>query len=316
MMGAAVRLLCGIGSMLWLASCAFPRPADVGDDGNGNDDLCGNGVTDSNAGEQCESEGNDSQACNGKTAGAVACHVPACGDGYTNIRFNPDGAHAEECDNLGGGNTQACNGNNGGTNSAGSCRQPRCGNGYTNEQFKPDGLHPEECDVGTSDTSACNGSNAPSAVQCQRAECGDGYINAQFKPDGAHAEQCDNLGGRNTRPATATMAVTTVQVAVCNRSAATATRTTSSSRTGSIPSSATAAPQATPARATAARPQSPFGASQRSAETTTTTRRLRSVTVGHRTLQSVMAILPARPAASRRSATTVTSTGWLVNSAK
>jgi len=95
--------------------------------------VCGDNYVNQEAGEQCESSGRDSQTCNGRSAAALACHVPLCGDGYVNTAFTPPGGQAtEECDNANGVDTAACNGNKNGNAGPGSCRASRCGDGYFN----------------------------------------------------------------------------------------------------------------------------------------------------------------------------------------
>jgi hypothetical protein len=121
---------------------------------NCKDPWCGDGVTDT--GEQCDSSGTDTAACNGGT-----CQNSQCGDGYVN------GADGEQCDTS-GVDTAACNG--------GTCQNSQCGDGYVN------GADGEQCDSSGVDTSTCNGGT------CQNSQCGDGYVN------GADGEQCDTSG--------------------------------------------------------------------------------------------------------------------------
>lgn len=159
--------------------------------------VCGDNYINSAAGEVCESQ-NDSAGCNGKNATAsngtpVGCHLPRCGDGYTNLQFSPPGGNVEQCDNLGGGDTSSCNGNNSGMNGIGSCRVPSCGDGYVNPQFLPPGnTTGEQCDtLGGSDSSTCNGNGAVS-LKCHSVVCGDGYKNTTA------GETCEPPGGADT----------------------------------------------------------------------------------------------------------------------
>jgi hypothetical protein len=64
-----------------VGACSFPRPADVAGDAEIDaqfdaqfNDLCGNGIVDHSKGEQCESSGKDTQACNGNPLGTASCH--------------------------------------------------------------------------------------------------------------------------------------------------------------------------------------------------------------------------------------------------
>lgn len=143
--------------------------------------------------EDCEPQnqtGSDTAICNGNGAGAVSCKTPTCGDGHVNNAFTPMGGRApEQCDNLGGGDSATCNGNNNGGNGSGACRRPACGDGYVNSAFTPSGGNAsEECDnFGGGDSATCNGnnngSNGPGA--CRKPACGDGYLNT------AAGEQCE-----------------------------------------------------------------------------------------------------------------------------
>lgn len=135
--------------------------------------TCGDGFK--HPREECDGGNSDTAACNGAgtkgSGGAlVECQEARCGDGYVNA------AAGEECDpgidTLNGtvdwGN---CNGPTAGVH---ACRVPRCGDGYK---------HMAEC--GETQSSTCNGPQAPSAVGCRPSECGDGYINSNA------GEECD-----------------------------------------------------------------------------------------------------------------------------
>ena len=155
------------------------------------DEFCGDRVVTPNIAEQCDT-GGDSQACD------EDCTLPTCGDGYTNTSFVPPGEiRPEVCDNKGGGDTAACNGNNHGGNGPGSCQMPVCGDRYTNPMFTPPGdTGGEACDQGN-DTPTCNGNNAGSngPGSCQVPACGDHYRNPLFIPPGeTRPEACDEGG--------------------------------------------------------------------------------------------------------------------------
>jgi hypothetical protein len=181
-------------------------------------DVCGNGIAEPTAGEQCDPGLMDSMDCNSFQADQVklgtGCKASKCGDGYTNLAAMeqcdtgnkqdtrecnalictnaicgdgyPNKAANEECDN-GSDDTAQCNGNNKGTPNSANCHLARCGDGYINTVLA------EVCDDG-GDTTACNGNNkgVPNANNCHPASCGDGYVN------GARGETCDNIGGSDT----------------------------------------------------------------------------------------------------------------------
>src|SRR5262249_58325171 len=141
------------------------------------------------AGEQCDIlGGNDSAACNGSGADAVACHTPRCGDGYHNA------AAGEGCDN-GDADTITCNGSTA-LPAAVRCQFAECGDGHVNLQAG------ETCDPGTgTDTNLCNGQNA-GAASCHTAGCGDGYTNTKegesCDTGGVDTVQCNSRGGGMT----------------------------------------------------------------------------------------------------------------------
>lgn len=178
--------------------------------------ICGNGITDPDNGEQCDNSGGaDTATCNGQNAGAVSCHAPACGDGYANAvageacdggsadtntcngsTANPSGvrcqlarcgdnyvnlAAGEACDQTTGADTSTCNGSAAGFI---SCQPTRCGDGYRNT------IAGEACDNGAANTATCNGNSAGTA-SCKPAVCGDGYVNT------AAGEQCEKDGDCN-----------------------------------------------------------------------------------------------------------------------
>jgi cysteine-rich repeat protein len=143
-------------------------------------EACGNGITDTKAGEQCDYRdpvwvGRCSDSC-----------VPfACGNGVV------DSAAGEQCD---GG---AANGLH--ADCLPTCLLNVCGDGYVNETLAADGLPKETCDDGPA--SATYQAECPytrdSATPCQlcsqcRLEtrparyCGDGVV------DGADGEACDD----------------------------------------------------------------------------------------------------------------------------
>lgn len=148
--------------------------------------ICGDGFYDPDSGEQCDTVV-DSEACNGKdndlSNGDVSCHIPRCGDKYTNGAFvSPQSGIFEICDT--GGNSQICDGD---------CTPPECGDGYWNPEFTPAGAtRKEECDNGmaNSDTQkdACR-------TNCRKAFCGDGVTDS--------GEQCDDgSSNSDTQPNT------------------------------------------------------------------------------------------------------------------
>ena len=125
-------------------------------------EACGNGVVD--AGEQCDNGPADTATCNGSSAGAAACKVPVCGDGYDNTAAN------EQCDpGMVGKDTASCNSD---------CTIPTCGDGHLNAAAG------EQCD--DHNTSACGtcsancqtpqtGHNCPSGTGCNSsADCTSG----------------------------------------------------------------------------------------------------------------------------------------------
>jgi hypothetical protein len=139
--------------------------------------VCGNGIVDADAGEECDPGPMDSAGCNGGRAGSVSCKAPRCGDGYTNMAAN------EKCDSS-GVDTMMCNGK--------LCTLPACGDNYVNMAAG------EQCESGGRDAQTCNGSAAGSFA-CHSPACGDGYINTAFTPSGGQApEECDNAGGSDT----------------------------------------------------------------------------------------------------------------------
>jgi hypothetical protein len=181
---------------------------------------CGDGYVNAAAGEECD-PGSDALGgtvdwanCNGPTAGASACHVPRCGDGYkhedecgetqTGSCNGPQAPSAVGCrtSNCGDGyingnageecdvttDTFACNGPSAGQD---KCKRSSCGDGYENEEAG------EDCDTGGPDSASCNGSSALAAVRCKTPVCGDGHRNASSltgsnSSGAALAEACDN----------------------------------------------------------------------------------------------------------------------------
>lgn len=136
--------------------------------------VCGNGIIDQNAGEQCDPGNMDSAGCNSNQADRVkqglGCKAPKCGDGYTNM------AAGERCDSS-SIDTAQCNGS--------FCTLPICGDSFVNTAAG------EECDSGGIDTIICNG-NSAGTVSCKISVCGDGYVNKKFSPmAAARTEECD-----------------------------------------------------------------------------------------------------------------------------
>lgn len=123
--------------------------------------VCGDQTIHAASGEQCDTL-SDTNLCNGASAGTLGCKAASCGDGYRN------GAAGEQCDSL-SLPTSDCDAD---------CTRRSCGDGYTNTAAG------EQCDVSV-DTSSCNGVSAGTR-SCLLARCGDGYRNATA------GESCDN----------------------------------------------------------------------------------------------------------------------------
>ncbi|MEM9488105.1 MAG: DUF4215 domain-containing protein [Myxococcota bacterium] len=103
--------------------------------------VCGDGVVDVAAGEECDDGNLDSgDGCE------ATCLLPACGDGIVN-------SGAEECDD--GGESATCDLD---------CTAVACGDSTVNTAAG------EDCDDG-GESAACD-------VDCSLAECGDGVVNA------------------------------------------------------------------------------------------------------------------------------------------
>jgi cysteine-rich repeat protein len=112
---------------------------------------CGDGVVDSQLGEECDTMGETAQ-CD------IDCTLPKCGDGYRNA------AAGEACDTI--QDTESCNAN---------CTLPRCGDGRINT------FAGEDCDDGntTDDMNGCSANCKFNNI------CGNGRV------EGAAGEQCD-----------------------------------------------------------------------------------------------------------------------------
>jgi hypothetical protein len=54
--------------------------------------ICGNGITELDIGEQCDNGSVDTVGCNGSSSGPASCRDAVCGDGYVNA------AAGEECE--------------------------------------------------------------------------------------------------------------------------------------------------------------------------------------------------------------------------
>ncbi len=123
--------------------------------------LCGNGVVDVDAGEECDDgAGNSNTAQN---ACREDCTEPFCGDGKLDDQFG------EQCEPVDGVDCLA------------GCVLPNCGNGTLEPQFG------EECDDG-----AANSDTAPDACRtdCSSPSCGDSVADS--------GEQCDDGNGSDT----------------------------------------------------------------------------------------------------------------------
>ena len=163
--------------------------------------ICGDHFQNLAAGEDCDNGNLDTTGCNGDGNDnsnndlSKKCHIPFCGDGYTNSKFKPPGSkNVEQCDTH--GDSLTCNGDGNGddrNNDDSRCQVAVCGDGYTNRAFTPPGATlPEECDNGRNDTKDCNGNNSGSdgPGSCRIPSCGDGYVNPKFPTD-SNGEQCD-----------------------------------------------------------------------------------------------------------------------------
>jgi len=142
--------------------------------------TCGDGYYNPKANEECDT-GGDTPACNGNSVGDLnhpndsnsKCHIPSCGDNYTNKMFkNPDTQKFEECD-TGAIDTSSCDFD---------CTTPVCGDGHVNKAAG------EECDDGNLD----NSDDCPdgSGGTCKHAVCGDGFT----QTTGSNTEDCDTKG--------------------------------------------------------------------------------------------------------------------------
>ncbi len=160
--------------------------------------VCGDGLHNALAGEQCDTVVATS-SCDDD------CTLPVCGDGYRN-------PSTEDCDdgntmNDGNGCSATCvsnascgdgavqsaieacdDGNN--TDDGNGCDARcqavnNCGDGVVEGATGPDGQPLEQCDSGGVDTTSCNGG------WCSTPACGDGYFNSA-------AEVCDTGGDSPT----------------------------------------------------------------------------------------------------------------------
>lgn len=108
--------------------------------------VCGDGLTNTAAGEFCDTSGTDTSGCD-----AGDCSAPACGDGYFNA------AAGEQCDS-GGVDTAGCDG--------ADCTVPTCGDSHVNAAAG------EVCDPSGSsfgsgpptDNGVCDGCLSPSGA--------------------------------------------------------------------------------------------------------------------------------------------------------
>jgi cysteine-rich repeat protein len=137
---------------------------------------CGDGFTNSGAGEQCDfgaANMDFNSLCRFGTAALTdPCELPFCGDGITDTGLSP--FFTETCD-TGGVNASNCDGSN--------CTTATCGDGTLNAAHDPDGGGPatgEECeDSNTVNNDGCSNT-------CQLPECGDGITQA------VNGEECDS----------------------------------------------------------------------------------------------------------------------------
>lgn len=187
----------GLGSMLGCADLVGIVPTSVAEsDGSvswdGSLDIdaaihCGNGIFEEALGEECDTSGVNTDACDldctratcgdeffnaeagevcdtgGDTAACDAdCTAVTCGDNYANT------AAGETCDT--GGETEACDAD---------CTESMCGDGWVNIAVGEDCDHGDPQNPGPQDSIDCDSN-------CTAVSCGDGYTNT------AAGEQCDD----------------------------------------------------------------------------------------------------------------------------
>jgi hypothetical protein len=138
--------------------------------------LCGNGVVDAGAGEECDPP-------NGTTCDAACQRIPICGDGFVDdpeVCDPPDGTTcAGDCTPIACGDgvvegLEECDPPDGTTCAANCQRIPICGDGFVDA--------PETCDPPNGVT--CN-------AACQAIVCGDGVVDGQEECDPPQNGVCD-----------------------------------------------------------------------------------------------------------------------------
>jgi cysteine-rich repeat protein len=163
---------------------------DIDSDGDGKSDLeelssgadpttgCGNGVVETDAGEECDGGFADTADCDyDDGSSAHACTSANCGDGYVNT------AAGESCDD-GWEDTVNCDYDDGVSDHA--CTLMECGDGYRNEAAG------ETCDDGNTD--ACVGDcSADCSTTVTVTGCGDGITcGTEDCDDAGESASCDN----------------------------------------------------------------------------------------------------------------------------
>ena len=141
-MGTVTRVLAVVCSVFFLACGDEEQPmmTDMaGQGGSGPAAVCGDGIVGGT--EECDLGQADGSACNGPSAGDLACTAAACGDGYVNL------VAGETCESP--VDTAECNGVGAGLQ---GCTVATCGDGYLNATAG------EACDDGnTVAGDGCNG---------------------------------------------------------------------------------------------------------------------------------------------------------------
>ncbi len=131
--------------------------------------ICGDGVVNASAGEQCDVPGGLTADAGAETATCdTDCTAAFCGDSKRNA------TRGEACDT--GGNSATCNAD---------CTVAACGDSKLN----PNTVPPEQCDTG-GETVSCN-------ANCSFSRCGDAIRNATA------GEQCDDGNSANDDPCVA-----------------------------------------------------------------------------------------------------------------
>ena len=175
-----------------LASCTVCTSSCK--DASGSVSYCGDLVTDSANGEQCDDATNGQTTCTYKGANTtsntctvcIACQTqqaqgPYCGDAAINGGEQCDNGHALNGTTACPYGLASCSVCTSACKTANGTTFQFCGDGVTNG--------PEVCDSG-------DGTNAKDSATCDKdctaPKCGDGYVNTAFTPTGASGpEQCE-----------------------------------------------------------------------------------------------------------------------------